>query len=137
MRLFIFFFLLTFSLSFGLDIKWRSAPDQYQGIKLKYKCDKLEVYEKKGKFNSFNPDVIYYYFYLGKLYKISLKYRSFYKFLQDQKRITGKERFSAVDILTYKKGDTVIKIIHTPFKNVIQFIYILYYPRIDLIEKCN
>ena len=137
MRLFILFFLLIFSLSFGLDFNWRSTPDQYRGIKLKFKCDNLKVYEKIGKFNGFNPDVVYYYFYLGRLYKISLKYKSFYRFVQDQKRITGKQVFSAVEILTYTEGDTVIRIIHTPFKNVIQFIYRLYYPRVDLIEKCN
>ena len=137
MRFFILFFLLSFSLSFGVDIKWKSTPDQYKGIKLKFKCDKLEIYEKKGKFDGFDPDVVYYYFYLNRLYKINLRYGSFYRFLKDQKRITGKEAFSAVEILTYRKDDTVIKIIHTPFKNVIQFIYRLYYPRIGLIEKCN
>ena len=135
---FIFLALFLFlSLSFGSEIKWRSSPDQHQGIKLKLQCDNLKVYEKKGSFNGFSPDVAYYYFYLDRLYKISLKYKSFYKFVQDQKKITGKERFSAVDILTYQENDTVIKIIHTPFKNVIQFIYRLYYPRVDLIEKCN
>ncbi len=134
--IFVVLFLIAY-FSYGFEIKWRSTPDQYQGIKLKLQCGDLKVYEKKDSFNGFSPDTIYYYFYLDRLYKISLKYKSFYRFVQDQKKITGKERFSAIDILTYEKNDTVIKIIHTPFKNVIQFIYRLYYPRVDLIEKCN
>jgi len=133
----ILIFLMIFSFSFGFEIKWRTLPEQHPGIKLKFECDKLKVYEKKGKFGRFNPDVVYYYFYLDRLYKISLKYRSFYRFLADQKIITGKETFSATDIIIYEEGDTVIKVVHTPFKNVIQFIYRLYYPRIDLIERCN
>ncbi|WP_456382100.1 hypothetical protein [Persephonella sp.] len=119
------------------QISWREPPETFGSLTLKTDCGKLKIYQKNGRFDGFRADRVYYSFYLNRLYKITLNYSSFYDFMEDARKISSSLDVNIIDVKVYEKGSTIIKITHTPFKNSIEFIYKLYYPRLKLIEKCN
>ncbi|WP_457623875.1 hypothetical protein [Persephonella sp.] len=134
--LILLFLIVNGSYCLDLNIKWRTDVSQLKNIKIFRDCGNWKVYEGK-RFKGFNPDKVFYSFYLNKLYKVSLKYDSFYDFVEDADKIKKLNRSKALSVESYETEDTVIKIIHTPVSNRIEFIYKLYYPRIKLIEKCD
>lgn len=126
--------LLFFTFSYSYPIKWGISPEKIGNIKPYKSCRHIKIYA--GNLKNFKANKVLYYFYLNRLYRAELKYKSFYKFLDDVEKIVGITSFGIYDVKTYEKGDTVIKIVHTPFLNKIEFYNKLYYNRKKIIEKC-
>ncbi|ACO03730.1 MAG TPA: hypothetical protein DEP48_04760 [Persephonella sp.] len=132
-----FIFTLIFSVSYAFQIpfKWGSGSSDIKGIEIYKRCDGLEVYIK-DRIKGYSADRVLLYFYNGKLYKVSIRYSSFYDFLGDIKSITGRAEVYFFSIQRYEVDGTVVKIIHTPFSNRIDFINSIYEKRAGLIERC-
>ncbi|WP_457622101.1 hypothetical protein [Persephonella sp.] len=124
-----------FGYAFQNLFKWGSRVSDIPGINFYKGCDKVNVYVK-DRFEGFSADKVFFYFYRGKLYKISLRYRSFYDFINDLESITGRVDVQLFSIKIYRTDGTLIRIIHTPFMDKIDFVYDLYRKKEDSIERC-